>query len=89
MIIEFFKNFKAYINNFEYDLVILSSERIAIINQEKREYIEYNDSLMMKNILEYIISTEFALRDVFEDSIIKIANDEYLKLHLHSLQQIV
>ena len=51
MIKQFLKEFQEYIGNFEYDLILLSDKRIAIINQSKNNFIEYHDEIMMIDIL--------------------------------------
>ena len=86
MINKFFIDFKEYIDNFEYDLILLSNRRIAIINQSKNNFIEYNDELMMTDILECFCSSETSLKDFF-DVTIRFSNDDYLKNYLSSLQQ--
>ena len=37
MVQKFLQDFKEYVGNFEYDLVLLSDKRIAIINQQKNK----------------------------------------------------
>lgn len=85
---EFLTEFKEYIGNFEYDLVLLSDKRIAIINQQKNNFIEYHDEIMMIDILECFCSSEVSLKDFF-DVTIRFSNDDYLKNYLSSLKQIV
>lgn len=88
MVQEFLKDFKKYIGNFEYDLILLSDKRIAIINQQKNNFIEYHDEIIMIDILECFCSSETSLKDFF-DVTIKFSNDDYLKNYLSSLKQIV
>lgn len=87
MVQEFLKDFKKYIGDFEYDLVLLSNKRIAIINQSKNNFIEYHDEIIMIEILEHFCSSETSLRDFF-DVTIRFSTDKYLKNYLSSLQQI-
>lgn len=87
MIKQFLKEFQEYIGNFEYDLILLSNKRIAIINQSKNNFIEYHDEIMMIDILECFCSSETSLRDFF-DVTIRFSTDKYLKNYLSSLQQI-
>lgn len=87
MIKQFLKEFQEYIGNFEYDLILLSDKRIAIINQSKNNFIEYHDEIMMIDILECFCSSETSLRDFF-DVTIRFSTDKYLKNYLSSLQQI-
>ena len=85
----FFKDFKEYIGTFEYDLIILSDKRIAIINQNKQQYIEYNNQIGMIDILECFCASETSLKDFFDDILIRFSTDDYLKHFLFSMQQIV
>lgn len=85
MVKEFLKDFKKYIGDFEYDLVLLSDKRIAIINQSKNNYIEYHDEIMMTDILECFCSLETSLKDFF-DTTIRFSNDDYLKNYLVSME---
>lgn len=88
MVQEFLKDFKKYIGNFEYDLILLSDKRIAIINQSKNNFIEYNNEIAIIDMIECFCSSETSLKDFF-DVTIKFSNDDYLKNYLSSLQQIV
>lgn len=88
MVKEFLTEFKEYIGDFKYDLVLLSDKRIAIINQSKNNFIEHNDEIVVMDILECFCSSETSLKDFF-DATIRFSNDDYLKNYLSSLQQIV
>lgn len=84
----FLKDFKEYIGNFKYDLILLSDKRIAIINQQKNNFIEYNNEIVIMDMIECFCSSETSLKDFF-DTTIRFSNDDYLKNYLSSLQQIV
>lgn len=85
MIKEFLTEFKEYIGNFEYDLVLLSDKRIAIINQSKNNFIEYNNEITIIDMLECFCSSEASLKDFF-DVTIRFSNDDYLKNYLVSME---
>lgn len=85
MIKEFLTEFKEYIGNFEYDLVLLSDKRIAIINQSKNNFIEYNNEITIMDMLECFCSSETSLKDFF-DTTIRFSNDDYLKNYLVSME---
>ena len=82
---EFLTEFKEYIGNFEYDLVLLSDKRIAIINQSKNNFIEYNNEITIMDMLECFCSSETSLKDFF-DTTIRFSNDDYLKNYLVSME---
>ena len=84
---QFLTEFKAYVDNFEYDLILLSDKRIAIINQNKNQFIEYHNDIMMIDILECFCSSEISLKDFFGNITIKFSTDDYLKHYLSSSQQ--
>ena len=84
---QFLTEFKAYVSNFEYDLILLSDKRIAIINQNKNQFIEYHNDIMMIDILECFCSSEISLKDFFGNITIKFSTDDYLKHYLSSSQQ--
>lgn len=85
MIKEFLTEFKEYIGNFEYDLVLLSDKRIAIINQSKNNFIEYNNEITIMDMLECFCSSETSLKDFF-DVTIRFSDDDYLKNYLVSME---
>ena len=85
MIKEFLTEFKEYIGNFEYDLVLLSDKRIAIINQQKNNFIEYNNEITIIDMLECFCSSEASLKDFF-DVTIRFSDDDYLKNYLVSME---
>ena len=85
MIKEFLTEFKEYIGNFEYDLVLLSDKRIAIINQPKNSFIEYNNEITIMDMLECFCSSEASLKDFF-DVTIRFSDDDYLKNYLVSME---
>ena len=85
MIKEFLTEFKEYIGNFEYDLVLLSDKRIAIINQQKNNFIEYNNEIAIMDMLECFCSSETSLKDFFNTTI-RFSNDDYLKNYLVSME---
>lgn len=74
--------FKQYVGDFSYDLIIVSNNRIAIINQGTNQYIELNNSFMMIDILEYLISSKDSLTDIFECCTVRYSTDDYLKHYL-------
>ena len=82
------KEFKSYVGNFEFDLIIVSAERMAIIHQTNNQYIELNNGLMMRDIIEYLISTNDSLTDMF-NCMVRFSTDDYLKLYLKDCQQVV
>ena len=84
---QFLTEFKAYVDNFEYDLILLSDKRIAIINQNKNQFIEYHNDITMIDILECFCSSEISLKDFFGNITIKFSTDDYLKHYLSSSQQ--
>ena len=84
---QFLTEFKAYVGNFEYDLILLSDKRIAIINQNKNQFIEYHNDITMIDILECFCSSEISLKDFFGNITIKFSTDDYLKHYLSSSQQ--
>ena len=86
---DFFKDFNEYIDGFEYDLILLSDKRIAIINQNKNQFIEYKNDIMMIDILECFCSSEASLKDFFNDVVIRFSTDDYLKHYLSSSQQVI
>lgn len=85
MVQNFLKDFKKYIGNFEYDLVLLSDKRIAIINQQKNNFIEYNNEIAIMDMLECFCSSETSLKDFFNVTI-RFSNDDYLKNYLVSME---
>lgn len=85
MVQNFLKDFKKYIGNFEYDLVLLSDKRIAIINQSKNNFIEYNNEITIMDMLECFCSSETSLKDFFNVTI-RFSNDDYLKNYLVSME---
>ena len=85
MIKEFLTEFKEYIGNFDYDLVLLSDKRIAIINQQKNNFIEYNNEIVIMDMLECFCSSETSLKDFFHTTI-RFSNDDYLKNYLVSME---
>lgn len=85
MIKEFLTEFKEYIGNFEYDLVLLSNKRIAIINQSKNNFIEYNNEITIMDMLECFCSSETSLKDFF-DVTIRFSDDDYVKNYLVTME---
>lgn len=83
------KEFKRYIGNFDFDLIIMSDKRMAVINQSKNQYIELNNQLMIIDILEYLISTNNSLTDILECNNNYFSTDDYLKHYLEDCQQVV
>lgn len=86
---DFLREFKKYVGNFEFNLIIMSDKRMAIINQTKSQYIELNNSLMIIDILEYLISTNNSLTDILECNNNYFSTDDYLKHYLKDCQQVV
>lgn len=82
---EFLTDLKEYIGDFEYDLILLSDKRIAIINQSKNNFIEYNNEIIITDMLECFCSSEASLKDFF-DVTIRFSNDDYLKNYLVSME---
>lgn len=82
---EFLTEFKEYIGDFEYDLVLLSDKRIAIINQQKNNFIEYNNEITIMDMLECFCSSELSLKDFF-DVTIRFSDDDYLKNYLVTME---
>lgn len=85
MIKEFLTEFKEYIGNFEYDLVLLSDKRIAIINQSTNNFIEYNNEIAINDMLECFCSSETSLKDFF-DVTIRFSDDDYVKNYLVTME---
>lgn len=85
---DFLKDFKSYVGNFEFDLIIVSDSRMAVISQSNNQYIELNNSFMMIDIIEYLISTNDSLTDMF-NCMVRFSTDDYLKLYLKDCQQVV
>ena len=85
MVKQFLKEFKEYIGNFEYDLVLLSDKRIAIINQSKNNFIEYNNEIVIMDMLECFCSSETSLKDFF-DVTIRFSDDDYVKNYLVTME---
>lgn len=83
------KEFKEYIGNFTYDLIIASEQRITVINQNKGQYIEINDSIMVIDILEYLISHKVSLTDIFECCNIYFSTSDYLNHYLQDYTKVV
>lgn len=83
-------DFKKYLGNFEYDLIIMSENRMAVIHQLNNQYMELNDSFMICDILEELISTTTNLTDIFNCTV-KFSTDEYLQHYLRDFnyQQVV
>ena len=82
---EFLTEFKEYIGDFEYDLVLLSDKRIAIINQSKNNFIEYNNEITIIDMLECFCSSETSLKDFF-DVTIRFSDDDYVKNYLVTME---
>lgn len=82
---EFLTEFKEYIGDFEYDLVLLSDKRIAIINQQKNNFIEYNNEITIMDMLECFCSSELSLKDFF-DVTIRFSDDDYVKNYLVTME---
>lgn len=85
MVKQFLKEFKNYIGDFKYDLILLSDKRIAIINQKKNNFIEYNNEIVIIDMLECFCSSETSLKDFFHTTI-RFSNDDYLKNYLVSME---
>ena len=85
MVQEFLKDFKEYIGDFEYDLILLSDKRIAIINQSKNNFIEYNNEITIMDMLECFCSSETSLKDFF-DVTIRFSDDDYVKNYLVTME---
>lgn len=85
MIKQFLKDFKEYIGDFEYDLILLSDKRITIINQQKNNFIECNNEIVIMNMIECFCSSETSLKDFF-DVTIRFSNDDYLKNYLITME---
>lgn len=85
MVQEFLKDFKEYIGNFKYDLILLSDKRIAIINQQKNNFIEYNNEITIMDMLECFCSSEASLKDFF-DVTIRFSDDDYVKNYLVTME---
>lgn len=85
MVQEFLKDFKEYIGNFKYDLILLSDKRIAIINQQKNNFIEYNNEITIIDMLECFCSSEASLKDFF-DVTIRFSDDDYVKNYLVTME---
>lgn len=85
MVQEFLKDFKEYIGNFKYDLILLSDKRIAIINQQKNNFIEYNNEITIIDMLECFCSSETSLKDFF-DVTIRFSDDDYVKNYLVTME---
>ena len=85
MVQEFLKDFKEYIGNFKYDLILLSDKRIAIINQQKNNFIEYNNEIKIIDMLECFCSSEASLKD-FCDVTIRFSDDDYVKNYLVTME---
>lgn len=84
-----FKDIKQYLNNFEYDLIIISNARLVFKNQSKNEYIEINNDIIIIDILECLVSTENNLTNIFNCDNVYFSTDDYLKTFLKGSQQIV
>lgn len=82
---EFLTEFKEYIGDFEYDLALLSDKRITIINQQKNNFIEYNNEITIMDMLECFCSSETSLKDFF-DVTIRFSDDDYLKNYLVTME---
>lgn len=85
MVQNFLQDFKEYIGDFEYDLILLSDKRIAIINQNKNNFIEYNNEITIIDMLECFCSSETSLKDFFNVTI-RFSDDDYLKNYLVSME---
>lgn len=85
MVKEFLTEFKEYIGDFKYDLVLLSDKRIAIINQSKNNFIEYNNEITIIDMLECFCSSETSLKDFFNVTI-RFSDDDYLKNYLVNME---
>ena len=86
---EFFNEFKEYINDFEYNLILVSHRRIVLINTTLNKYIEFKDDFMMIDILEYLISTKNNLTDILKCDMIRFSTDAYIKQYVKDYQQYV
>lgn len=85
---DFLKEFREYVGIFKFDLVIVSDSRIAVINQSNNQYVELSNSIMIIDILEYLISTNDSLTDIF-NCMVRFSTDDYLKLYLKDCYQVV
>ena len=85
MVKQFLKEFKNYIGDFKYDLILLSDKRIAIINQSTNNFIEYNNEITIMDILECFCSSETSLKDFF-DTTIRFSDDDYVKNYLVTME---
>ena len=86
---QLFKDIKEYLNDFEYDLIIISDKRLVFKNQSENEYIQINNDIMIIDILEYLVSTKNNLTDIFKCNNVYFSTDDYLKSFLKGSQQIV
>ena len=87
--LKYLQDFKKYVNDFQYDLIIVSSERLTLINQFERKFMQINSNFMMIDILELLITTNTNLKDIFNCATIKFSTDYYLKSYLSDCTQIV
>lgn len=85
MVKQFLKEFKNYIGDFKYDLILLSDKRIAIINQSTNNFIEYNNEITIMDMLECFCSSEASLKDFF-DVTIRFSDDDYVKNYLVTME---
>ena len=85
MVKQFLKEFKNYIGDFKYDLILLSDKRIAIINQSTNNFIEYNNEITIMDMLECFCSSETSLKDFF-DTTIRFSDDDYVKNYLVTME---
>ena len=84
-----FKEMKQYLDDFKYDLIMISHKRLVFKNQSENEYIEINNNIMIIEILEYLVSTKNNLTDIFNCDNVVFGTDDYLKTFLNGSQQIV
>ena len=84
-----FNDIKNYLNDFKYDLIILSDKRIIFKNQKKNEFIQIRDDILIIDLLEYVLNNDVNLSKIFNNTVVKFSTDYYLKSFLDGSIQIV
>lgn len=82
-------DFKEYVGNFEFDLIMVSINRIVLVNQFKREIIQWNDYIIIQDIINHLITSKDSLNEVFNCNNIMISTDDYIKCVTNDCKQFV
>lgn len=82
-------DFKKYVGNFEFDLIMVSINSIVLVNQSKREIIQWNNYIIIQDIINHLITSKDSLNEVFNCNNIIISTNDYIKSVTSDCKQFV